>query len=214
MELIIQSPNSPLFLDFFGITIRWYGVFLTIALLVGVVLSYFLIKKRYSSFEADKFLDFSPFLILFSIIGARIFYVIGDWDFYSKNLSEIIYINHGGISIYGAIIFGLIFIFLIGYFKKMNILKYLDIFAISMPLAQAIGRWGNFFNQEAYGVPSNFFLKLYISPENRFDLYKQYDYFHPVFIYESILIVYLPESKLLILNLRNSSKYLFSFSEK
>ncbi len=187
MELIIHSPNNPIFCQIFDLTIRWYGIFLTIALFFGVLLSYFLIKKRYHEKDADAFLDVSPFLILFSIIGARFFYVVGDWEFYSKNLNEIFLINHGGISIYGGIIFGLIFSVTYSFFKKINPLKYLDIFAIALPLAQSVGRWGNFFNQEAYGKPSNCFLKLYISPENRLSQYKNIDFYHPVFLYESIL---------------------------
>ncbi len=187
MELIIHSPNNPIFCQIFNLTVRWYGLFLTIALFCGVLLSYFLIKKKCSEKDADSFLDISPFLILFSIVGARIFYVIGDWEFYSNNLSEIFLINHGGISIYGAIIFGLIFCVFYSYFKKFNPLKYLDIFAVALPLSQAIGRWGNFFNQEAYGMPANGFLKLYISPDHRLAQYKNIDFYHPVFLYESIL---------------------------
>ena len=187
MNLIINSPKSAILFNILNYKIHWYGVILAFAIAVGLLISFILIKKRFGYEKADEFIDFSPTLILFSIIGARLFYVAGMLNYYIENPKEIIMINHGGMSIYGAIITGVVVIFL--YIKKKNYspIQYLDILSVVMPISQAIGRWGNFFNQEAYGKPLNSFIKLYIDTNHRYDKYKSVDYYHPAFLYESIL---------------------------
>ena len=89
------------------------------------------------------------------------------------------------------ILFGLLVFCLYSKYRNINAFKYLDIMALVMPLCQAIGRFGNYFNQEAYGFPTNSFIKLYVSPINRNELYSNNEYFHPTFLYESILNLFL-----------------------
>ena len=187
MSLIIPSPHSSIAFSIFDFQIKYYGIFLTAAIFTGLFFSYFLIEKRFSKQFSSDFIDYSPFLILFSIIGARLFYVLGDIDFYLDYPNEIICINHGGISIYGAICFAIISLFF--YCKKTgkSFFKLCDCLAVVMPLCQAIGRWGNYFNQEAFGLPSDGFIKLFVDFKYRPMEYKNVIYFHPTFLYEGVL---------------------------
>ena len=165
MELIIKPILNPVAFEIIEFQIRWYGILMSASIFIGALFAYKLILNNVSKESADIFLDYSPLLILVSIIGARLFYVIAKWDYYSLNLKEIIMINHGGLSIWGAIILGMISFFFIAKLKKLQTVKIFDILAITMPLCQSVGRFGNYFNQEAYGKPTNSFLKLYVSPE-------------------------------------------------
>ena len=187
MELIIKPILDPVAFEIYGFQIRWYGIIMSVSIFIGALFAYKLISNKISKKSADIFLDFSPLLILFSIIGARLFYVIAKWDYYSLNLKEIIMINHGGLSIWGAIIFGMLSFSLIAKLKKLEMVKIFDILAIAMPLCQSVGRFGNYFNQEAYGKPTDLFLKLYVSPIYRKEEYFNFEYFHTTFLYESFL---------------------------
>ena len=185
--MIIYPPSNPVAFYFLNMPVRWYGIILASAIFFGLMLCFYLIKKFKSEVDLDTFSDLSPIVIFTSIIGARLFYVLGDISYYSKNLNEIIMINHGGISIYGAIVFGIITIFIYSRRKKINMLSYCDIIACVLPICQSIGRWGNFINQEAYGSPYDGFLKMYIDREFRYGKYIDQQYYHPTFLYESIL---------------------------
>lgn len=160
---------------------------MALSFFIGILFAYFLFKKKCDIKTADKFIDYSPFIILISIIGARLFYVIGNFNFYANNLSEIIKINHGGLSIFGAIIFGLISLYIFSKINKFDFLCHCDILAVIFPLCQAFGRLGNYFNQEAFGSNCNTFVKLYVDSAFRPIHLKQYEYFHPTFLYESAL---------------------------
>ena len=185
--MILYSPINPTAFSILNLEVRWYGIIMAFAIFIGFALSSFLCLRKYSTRDCDIFLDMAPYTVIFAIIGARIFYVVGDWQFYSNNLSEIFMLNHGGISIYGALIFGVITLFLYCRVKKLKMYKFSDIIAISMPLCQSIGRWGNFINQEAYGVPYNGLLKLYIDDAHRYPQFINIEYYHPAFLYESLL---------------------------
>lgn len=190
MSFVLYPPTSSVAFSIFDYPIKWYGLFMACAIFLCAYLSYLFIKKVYSNKLADDFIDLCPGLIISGIIGARFFYCVSNLDFYLKHKSEILMLNHGGLCIYGAIIFGILYF--IFYFKKRKIdkdvfLKYLDSVALFFPLAQSIGRWGNFFNQEAFGIPANGFLKLYVNAPFRPQNYINYEYFHPTFLYEGIL---------------------------
>ena len=187
MDFVIYPPTSPIAFEIFNFSIRWYGIILAFSIFTGVILGYFLFLKKEGKKAAEVFLDSIFHVVVFSIIGARIFYIIGDFNFYSNHPKEMILINHGGLSIYGAIIFGILTLIIYLSLKKENIYRYLDFFALLMPLCQAIGRWGNYFNQEAFGKPSLSFLKLFVDYTQRPLAYANYEYFHPTFLYESVL---------------------------
>lgn len=187
MHFIINSPQNQILFNIFGLDLRYYGLILCSAIFIGIVVGYRLFKKNISKDEADFFLDYIPFVVFFSILGARLFYVIGNIEFYLAHKKEIFLINHGGLSIWGAILFGLVGLIFYLKLNKKNIYAHLDIIAAVMPLCQAIGRFGNYFNQEAFGKPSESFFKLYVDTQFRPAEYINYEYFHPTFLYESIL---------------------------
>ena len=183
----IYPINNPIAFNFFGFPVRWYGICLAIAIFVGVFFGNYLILKKYSKFDSEAFLDCILPVVIFSIFGARLFYVLGDFSFYLSNPLEIIMINHGGLSIYGAIFIGAIVLFFYLKNKKLDILKFFDIFALMMPLCQSIGRFGNYFNQEAFGSPTNGFIRLFVDEMYRPSEYANFSFFHPTFLYESVL---------------------------
>ena len=129
------------------------------------------------------------YTVVLGILGARIYYVLFNFSYYKENLFDIFKIWEGGLAIHGGIIFA--GLFLIIYVKKKYIkpFRILDIMAVSLIIAQAIGRWGNFLNQELYGKPTQFPWKIYIEPVNRLIGYGQFSYFHPLFFYEMILML-------------------------
>lgn len=159
-----------------------------VAFFLGIVLAYFLFKKNFDQTQAMIFLDYSPYAIFVSVFGARLFYVFGEFDFYCEFPQEIIMINHGGLSLFGAIIFGLICVYVLSRIKKFPFLSHLDTLAVVFPLCQSIGRFGNYFNQEAFGYPvSNNPIMLFVDekfrPNNTYDK----EFYHPCFLYESVL---------------------------
>lgn len=193
MEFIIYPAKTPILGHLFGFPVRFYGLIMAIVFVVGVVFSYLLIKKKYSFKESDLFIDYSPLVILVSLIGARMFYILGSFDYYINYPKEIIMLNHGGLSIFGAIFFGLAILYFLSKKMNFNYFAHLDIIAVIFPLCQAIGRFGNYFNQEAFGLPSNSFFKLYVDEIYRPEKYLDFQYFHPTFLYESIfdIIIFL-----------------------
>lgn len=168
------------------LNVKFYGVFMAGAMLLGSFASYFIAKKYYKNVNLDYLLDLFPILIISGIIGARIYYVLLNADFYFSNLSEIFMINHGGISIHGAILGGLAAAIIFCKKKKINLFLYADVVSYGLILAQAIGRLGNFFNSEAFGKPTDLAWKMYVAPEFRPLRYASYEYFHPTFLYEII----------------------------
>lgn len=182
---MFQSPFVNAF-SIGGYEVKMYGVVMFCAILLGVFVSDFISKRYYKAVDSDVLFDFYPLMIFSGIVFARLYYVILNFDYYINHLVEIPAIWHGGISIHGAILGGI----LAGlfYFKKnhLPILKYADVITFGLVAAQALGRWGNFFNSEAFGTPCNLPWKLYIAPQYRPLEYHSYSYFHPTFLYESV----------------------------
>ena len=178
--------DSVLF-DLGFIQIRWYSFLILIALILGYALVLKEAKKK--NMTNEELTDLAFYLIIFSILGARLYYVLFNLDYYLANPIEIIMMWHGGLAIHGGIIAGLIF--LIVYCKKKNINLFLmtDMIVVSLILAQAIGRWGNFFNREAFGrIVSLDFLKGLHLPQFIIDgMYINGAYREPTFLYESII---------------------------
>ena len=182
---MFTSP-SQILCTIFGVNIYYYGVILALAIAVGTIVSD-CIGTKYFELKKETVIDMVPYLIVFGIIGARIYYCCMDFEFYSRFPNEILAIRHGGISIHGAILGGLTGLFIFSKRHKISAKKLCDISSVGLALGQAIGRWGNFFNSEAYGKPTDLAWKLYIAPQYRKIPYTDYDYFHPAFLYESIL---------------------------
>jgi phosphatidylglycerol:prolipoprotein diacylglycerol transferase len=177
------SPG-PIVVKLGPIVIRWYGLLIASAVLLGVSLSQYLAKRRYVN--PDLISDLSIWLVIGAIPAARLYYVLFQWSEYSQHPERIIAIWQGGIAIHGAIIGGIIAALIFARLKKISFWQLTDLVAPSLILGQAIGRWGNFFNSEAFGRPTDLPWKLYIPPDHRPVDLVDFEYFHPTFLYESL----------------------------
>ncbi len=133
----------------FGIDVYWYGVIIG----TGIILSLFLAlyEAKRTNQNPENYMDFTMIAIVVCVICARLYYVIFSWDYYSQHLSEIFAIRNGGLAIYGGIIGGVLTAYFYTKAKKLNFWLFADTAAPSLLLGQIIGRWGNFFNREAFG---------------------------------------------------------------
>ena len=177
------SPG-PILLDLGVIAIRWYGLLIAIAVLVGINLSQFL--ARYRNLNPDDVGDFALWAVIGAIVGARIYYVAFEWESYADDPIKALQIWRGGIAIHGAILGGTITAILFSRKHQLSVWALLDVVAPSLVFGQALGRWGNFFNSEAFGAPTDLPWKLYIPLASRPPGYTSYEYFHPTFLYESL----------------------------
>lgn len=182
------APDSVYF-NIFGFPVYYYGVILAFAIFTGILISNKIALKDY--YMPAVIPNIAASVIIGGIVGARLYYCILNYSVYFKNPVEIFAIREGGLAIHGAILGGIIV--LIFHAKRNNIefLKLCDIFAMGLPIAQAIGRWGNFFNSEAFGLPTDLAWKLYVRQPYRPDAYFSSEYFHPTFLYESILDIFI-----------------------
>lgn len=181
--LQFQSPG-PDIVTIGPVTLRWYGLLIATAVLIGVTLSQYLAKKR--GIDPEKVGDMVIWLVLGAIPCARIYYVLFEWQSYASRPREIIAIWQGGIAIHGAVIGGTLAAYLFAKFNKLSFWQLSDLIAPSLILGQAIGRWGNFFNSEAFGAPTELPWKLFIPLARRPAGYREFEYFHPTFLYESL----------------------------
>ena len=191
------SPGEEIF-KLGSFRLKWYGVLIATAVLIGVNLSMRLAKSR--NVDPEAIADLAIWLILGAIPAARLYYVAFEWQTYSQHPEQIIKIWEGGIAIHGAIIGGSIAAIIFAKLKQLSFWQLADIVAPSVALGQTIGRWGNFFNSEAFGRPTELPWKLYIPKDRRPFEYINFDYFHPTFLYESLwnLLVFIVLMWLLI----------------
>ena len=166
------------------ITLRWYGLLIASAVIVGVTLSQYLAKKR--GVDPEKIGDMVIWLVIAAIPFARAYYVLFEWQSYASRPGDIVAIWKGGIAIHGAVLGGTLAAWLFAKFNKLSFWQLSDLIAPSLILGQAIGRWGNFFNSEAFGAPTDLPWKLFIPLANRPANYRSFEYFHPTFLYESV----------------------------
>ncbi len=177
---------SPIFLDLGIIKIYWYSVMIFIALLIGGILA--LKEAKRWKIPEDLMINYFFFLIPITLIGARVYYVLFNLDYYSTNWISIFRVWEGGLAIHGGIIAGILWTIFYTKKYKVNFFRMTDIIAVSLILGQAIGRWGNFFNHEAYGsiVSLDFLNKLHLPNFIIDNMYIEGAYHHPTFLYESI----------------------------
>ena len=180
---MFTSPGNIAF-SFGLVEVHWYGIIMSLSILFGIIVIFSVAKKYFKDVSSDIICDISFLLIVFGIIFARLYYVIMDYDYFMKYPFEIPAVWNGGISIQGAVIGGI----LIGYaYNNLNFLRLADLFTFGLVSGQIIGRWGNFFNSEAFGLPTLLPWKLYIPFKFRPIEYRGYEFFHPAFLYESLL---------------------------
>lgn len=178
-----QSPGPVLF-ELGPISLRWYGFLIASAVLIGLTLAQKLAQRK--NIDPELIGDLIIWLVVGAIPAARLYYVIFEWQNYAQRPSDIFAIWQGGIAIHGALIGGTIATIIFAKIKKQSFWPLVDILMPSVILGQAIGRWGNFFNSEAFGVPTDLPWKLFIPVSRRPPQYLEFDYFHPTFLYESV----------------------------
>ncbi len=180
---------NPILLDLGVITIRWYTIFI----LLGVIIGGAIIIKESKKWKIDEqfILNLFFYTIIFSLIGARLYYVAFNWNLYSNDLISILKVWEGGLAIHGGILFGLITVIIYCKKYKISSLQIIDIIVPGLIIGQAIGRWGNFFNSEAHGMVTTYEnLKSFFIPDfiiNGMNINGVY--YHPTFLYESILCI-------------------------
>jgi phosphatidylglycerol:prolipoprotein diacylglycerol transferase len=165
-------------------SIRWYGLLIALSFIPGIYVAYRMAQNW--SINPDHVFNLAIICAPLGLIFARLFYCALNWQYYSKYPAQILYLWQGGLSIYGVIFGGILGVLIYSLAGKVNFLRLLDLGAVPLLLGQAIGRWGNFFNQELFGYPTDLPWKMYIAPEYRPQKYMAYNYFHPTFLYESI----------------------------
>ena len=192
---------NPVALQLGPISIRWYAICIVSGLILAVYLS--MKEAPRKKINPDDIIDFILIAFPLAIVGARLYYVIFEWGYYSQHLGEIFAIWNGGIAIYGGLLTGALVLYLFSRRRLIEPIDFLDIAAPSVMIAQSIGRWGNFFNQEAYGtaVKSLNYLSSFI----RDQMYIDGSYRQPTFLYESIWNLL---GFLLILILRRKPQFL------
>lgn len=158
----------------FGIDVMWYGVLIATGMLIGIALA--IREAKRVGISEDDVLNIAIIAIPVAIICARLYYVIFSWDYYSQNPGEIFNIRGGGLAIHGGLIGGILTGFIYAKVKKLDFFKTADAVMVGMPLAQAIGRWGNFINGEAHGGPTSLPWGIMVDGVK----------VHPTFLYESI----------------------------
>lgn len=174
------SWNPGRYFEIGPVTIRYYGLIIALGLLLAVIYA----CRRSSQFgiSAEDLTDGVLFIVPFAIICARLYFCVFSWDQYAANPISVLYIWKGGLAIYGGVIGAAIGIVVFSLVKKIRVGAVLDITALGFLIGQSIGRWGNFFNREAFGAETETFLRMGLT--NRFT--GEVTYFHPTFLYESV----------------------------
>ena len=175
---------NPVAFYVFGISIRWYGIFIATGMAIGIIIANYNCKYRGINF--DSLLDVVLISLPIGIIGARLYYVVFQFNDYKYNLIDVFNIRQGGLAIHGGILFALISAFIIAKRKKINFLKIVDVAAPSIIIAQALGRWGNFFNGEAHGGPVSYDFISHFPSFIQKGMHIEGVYYQPTFLYESI----------------------------
>jgi phosphatidylglycerol:prolipoprotein diacylglycerol transferase len=166
------------------VSIRWYGVILAAAMAVGLWLADRAARRR--GLDRRRMLRAGQLGLLGGLVGARLYYVLFSWDYYRLMPWKILAVWEGGTAIHGGLLGGLLVGSGYAWWRRLPLALYLDAAAPALALGQAIGRWGNFFNEEAFGSPTGLPWGLYISPPNRPPRLADQQFFHPAFLYESL----------------------------
>ncbi|MEJ2758750.1 MAG: prolipoprotein diacylglyceryl transferase [Anaerolineales bacterium] len=178
----------------FGFEIFYYGLLLMNGALAGIYRASREASRK--GMDVDFLYDAVPWILFGGIVGARLWHIFTPppsmvaqgitTKYYLTHPLDALNVRAGGLGIPGAVLGGLLVFFWFSRRKAQNFTAWADVFAPAIPLGQAIGRWGNFVNQELYGAPTNLPWGIYISPENRLPAFSQFERYHPIFLYESL----------------------------
>lgn len=179
-----QRPISPFVFSIGPLRLRWYGLLIAGSFIPGFRLAAG--EARRKGLDVDALYDFVLMAALFGFVGARLAYVVQNLGEYMAAPGRIFAVWEGGLSMHGVLAGGFIAVALFSRRIKAPFLTVADVVTPAVPLGQAIGRWGNFFNQELFGYPTDVPWKMYVSPEFRPPVWAEAAFFHPTFLYESI----------------------------
>ena len=189
MHRTIDFPNLGIHLKsvgdhitVFGFDIAYYGIVIGIGILAGLMLAVMEAKRTHQNVE--DYYDLAIYGVIFSIIGARAYYVIFSWDMYKDDIKSIINIREGGLAIYGGVITAIIVVFIFAKIKKISPFLLFDTGGFGLITGQMIGRWGNFFNREAFGEYTNGLFAMWNHAETVKGV--MYIQVHPTYLYESM----------------------------
>ncbi len=172
-ETMLPTPN-PIAFTVFGLDIMWYGIMIAAAMVLAVIITYR--RAPIHNISSEKTLDFVLICIPMGVIGARLYYVIFDWSYYAGDFYKMINIRNGGLAIHGGLILGFLTAIILCRLWNVRPMNLLDLVAPAIAIAQSIGRWGNYFNSEAHGGPTNLPWGILVDGQK----------VHPTFLYESI----------------------------
>ncbi len=196
-NLGIYLENVPKNFNLFGLTIAFYGVIIALGVLLGFSLTNH--ESNRLGYPKDIWWDFAVPAVLFSVLGARIYYVAFSWDYYGQHLDQLLNIRGGGLAIYGGVIGGFLTLLVFCKIRKQNLWKMADVAVLGLLVGQILGRWGNFMNREAFGGYTDglFAMQLPIEAVRKSDISADlaahivdganYIQVHPTFLYESAL---------------------------
>lgn len=205
MDYNINFPNLNIYLDHVGknimigdFSIAYYGIVIGLGMVCALLLVAYIAKR--SGQNVDAYYDIALWAIIFSVAGARMYYVIFNWDYYSQDLSRILNVREGGLAIYGAVLTAIVTVYYLTWRRKMDFFLVADTAVLGLILGQIMGRWGNFFNREAFGgyTDNLFAMQLPVSAVRSSEITEelwahaevidgiQYIQVHPTFLYESM----------------------------
>ena len=179
-----MQPN-PVLIRIGPIAIYWYGVLIVAGSMLAAQIASKL--SRRNGHDPEIAWNLLLVVLIAGIIGARLYHIVSSWDYYRAHPGQMFGLQMSGFGIFGAVWGGVIGLWIYAKILKLRFLEWTDYCAPGLILAQAIGRWGNFFNQELHGPPTDLPWGLYIAPGNRLPGLEMYERFHPTFFYESML---------------------------
>jgi phosphatidylglycerol---prolipoprotein diacylglyceryl transferase len=184
--LSLPSPSTPVVFAAGPLTVRYYGLCIVLGIIAGTWLTGRQLARK--GYDAGLALESLFFVVPLGVLGARLYYVATEWgaQYASNPIPSVLKIWEGGVGAYGAVAGGFVGLLLFCRLRDMSPLTFADAAAPGLVLGQAIGRWGNYFNQELFGGPSDLPWAVYIAPQNRPVQFADAPAFHPTFLYESV----------------------------
>lgn len=208
MNFLHTFIPQPIAFSLGPVNIYWYGLVVVLGIVAGILLSAYLAKQN--GLNPDTIYDLAFYLVIFGLAGARLYDVLLEAPYYLAHPEDVLKIWRGGLAIHGAIIAGALTLFFYARRYKIDLIKLSAILVPGLALGQAIGRWGNYFNQELFGRPTDLPWGVFISFVNRPSAFSDKEFFHPTFLYESLGCLALAIILLILHDkLKSKDKYLY-----